>query len=159
MLISLALRYAKSIFSLAKSEDAIEIYYQQLTEVDNLLKQSIDLKEVLESQRVAAKDKLNLVKKIFSSYDLNKNVYNFLKFLALRNRFIIFEEILKLFRELYHQYNQSLIVKITTSESLTENRKEEIKTRLESSFQCKVKLEEIVDRNILGGFFAQFERR
>ena len=109
---TLCLRYAKSIFSLAKETNSIDSYYEQLKEVDIVLEKSADLKEVLESQRVAAKDKLHLVEKIFYSQNLAKNVYNFLKFLALK-RFMIFKEILKVFDDLYHQHNKSLVVKIT----------------------------------------------
>ena len=105
---TLSLRYAKSIFSLAKETNSIDSYYEQLKEVDIVLEKSADLKEVLESQRVAAKDKLHLVEKIFYSQNLAKNVYNFLKFLALRNRFMIFKEILKVFDDLYHQHKKSL---------------------------------------------------
>ena len=115
---TLSLRYAKSIFSLAKETNSIDSYYEQLKEVDIVLEKSADLKEVLESQRVAAKDKLHLVEKIFYSQNLAKNVYNFLKFLALRNRFMIFKEILKVFDDLYHQHNKSLVVKITTMENI-----------------------------------------
>ncbi len=154
---TLALRYAKSIFSLAKETNSIDCYFGQLKEVNVILENSADLKEVLESQRVASKDKLRLVEKVFSSQNLDKNVYNFLKFLVLRNRFIIFKEILKVFGELYYQYNKSLVVKITTVESLDTYKKEEIIKQLENSFQCKVKLEEIMDREILGGFIAQIK--
>ena len=64
---TLSLRYAKSIFSLAKETNSIDSYYEQLKEVDIVLEKSADLKEVLESQRVAAKDKLHLVEKYLSS--------------------------------------------------------------------------------------------
>ena len=111
---TLSLRYAKSIFSLAKETNSIDSYYEQLKEVDIVLEKSADLKEVLESQRVAAKDKLHLVEKIFySNFSkiLAKNVknYNFLKFLALRNRFMIFKEILKVFDSSDHQHNKSFL--------------------------------------------------
>ena len=115
------------------------------------------MKEVLESQRVAAKDKLHLVEKIFYSQNLAKNVYNFLKFLALRNRFMIFKEILKVFDDLYHQHNKSLVVKITTVENIDAQKKEEIIKQLKNSFQCEVELEEIIDKTILGGFIAQIK--
>ena len=143
---TLSLRYAKSIFSLAKETNSIDSYYEQLKEVDIVLEKSADLKEVLESQRVAAKDKLHLVEKIFYSQNLAKNVYNFLKFLALRNRFMIFKEILKVFDDLYHQHNKSLVVKITTVENIDAQKKEEIIKQLKNSFQCEVELEEIIDK-------------
>ena len=148
---TLSLRYAKSIFSLAKETNSIDSYYEQLKEVDIVLEKSADLKEVLESQRVAAKDKLHLVEKIFYSQNLAKNVYNFLKFLALRNRFMIFKEILKVFDDLYHQHNKSLVVKITTVENRC------LIKQLKNSFQCEVELEEIIDKTILGGFIAQIK--
>ena len=154
---TLSLRYAKSIFSLAKETNSIDSYYEQLKEVDIVLEKSADLKEVLESQRVAAKDKLHLVEKIFYSQNLAKNVYNFLKFLALRNRFMIFKEILKVFDDLYHQHNKSLVVKITTVENIDAQKKEEIIKQLKNSFQCEVELEEIIDKTILGGFIAQIK--
>ena len=47
---TLSLRYAKSIFSLAKETNSIDSYYEQLKEVDIVLEKSADLKEVLESQ-------------------------------------------------------------------------------------------------------------
>ena len=107
--------------------------------------------------QIFAKDKLHLVEKIFYSQNLAKNVYNFLKFLALRNRFMIFKEILKVFDDLYHQHNKSLVVKITTVENIDAQKKEEIIKQLKNSFQCEVELEEIIDKTILGGFIAQIK--
>ena len=152
---TLALRYAKSIFELGIEEKDLNLYRQQLIFIDELFKKSADFKQVVINPRISASNKIALIIKILDKQDLNKNIVNFLKLLALKNRFIIFTEILQIFDELYHQHNNSLVIDITTVAGLKKEDKDQLKEKLATAFQCKIELTEITNPDILGGIVAR----
>ena len=155
MIYTLALRYSKSIFTLAKEKTSLENYKNQLQSVGEIFQNSKKLQFILTSTQITTQKKLQVVKKIFSNKGLSKDVFNFLQLLAANNRFFIFNELLVLFDELYRKEKNSLVVCLTTNTPLSVKKKNKIKKALEDYFQCIVELQEKIDANILGGVIAQ----
>lgn len=152
---TLALRYARSIFALSKEAGSVNIYYEQLLEIKKILESSKDLENVLSNLKVTSAQKINLITKIFENQKLEKDIFNFLKLLILKSRFIIFNEIFKVFEEIYHTYNRKVVVQITTAKKLEENQKQQLQDKLESSLDCKINLKETINTDLLGGLVVQ----
>jgi len=90
--VQLANKYAVAIFELAKEENQLEAYGDQLAEVSQTIAGQADLKAFINNPQVQPQAKKELLSKLFKE-GLASSVYNFIMLLIDKRRESILEEI------------------------------------------------------------------
>ena len=95
-------RYALGLFSIAKDENKVEIYKDEIKNIDILLKENVDLVHLFSLYFINQNEKEKCVDKIFVNFQTY--VINFLKLIIKNNRINKFSLIAKEFNKLCNDY-------------------------------------------------------
>jgi len=140
-----AQRYANALLEFEGQDISKEDILSQITDVQTSLNNSEDLMKVMASPIVSMGEK-----KIFGN-NTNKVVLNFLKLLVDKDRFNIFNSIVKEYRNVINKQKGLLEIKITSAIELDKNEKAMIKVKLEKNLNKEIELDWAVNSDIIGG--------
>lgn len=147
-------RYGRAMFELAKNEGKAETYLEQLQCIKQITLENPDLLRVFDHPKVTMNEKLLLVDDLFTQ-NFDKEVKDFLKLLVTKDRISSLLKMIRDFEELYYEYKNIVLVKVTSAEALIEEEKEKLLTHLKELFRKEVIIEEMVDPSILGGLLIE----
>jgi len=145
-----AQRYANALLEFEGQDISKEDILSQITDVQTSLNNSEDLMKVMASPIVSMGEKKNILEKIFGN-NTNKVVLNFLKLLVDKDRFNIFNSIVKEYRNVINKQKGLLEIKITSAIELDKNEKAMIKVKLEKNLNKEIELDWAVNSDIIGG--------
>mgnify|MGYP002523852196 CR=1 FL=1 len=145
-----ARRYAKALLELSGDKLTKEQILDEISDTLTSLNGSEDMQRVMSSPVISAKDKNNILAKVFEK-SVSEVVLNFLRLLVDKNRFSILASIVSEFRSEINRINNLLNIKITSAIDLNENEKSMIKDRLKNILKKDIELEWSKDSNIIGG--------
>lgn len=146
----IAQRYANALMEFSNEKLSKEDLFSQIEDVQTSLKASDDLQKVMSSPIVSIEEKKNIISKIFGK-SISETVLNFLKLLIDKNRFNIFNSIVKEFKNEINRQNGLLEIKITSAIELNNNEKAMIKVKLQKNLNKEIELEWATDKDIIGG--------
>jgi F-type H+-transporting ATPase subunit delta len=146
-----ASRYAKALLMLAKEQNCVEAIVVDAKMIRGLVKESKDLKILLESPLIRTNQKATVLEKIFAT-NVHQLSMGMIKQILKQNR----ERLLGLIcEEVLNQYNlENKIAKVSlsTATPLEEGLKDEILAQLKAAYQLSaIELEEQVDESLIGG--------
>lgn len=146
--------YAQAFFDLAKENNAVSTYKKELDDVLKTLLKVDNIKEFFISVNISKEEKKKILDESFKG-KVDKNVLNFLKLLVDKNRFEYFKEIIK---EFHHLCNDELKIKEGIIEVPRHLDSKDIK-KLEEvlSKDCKVELQEKINKTLISGFKIIFD--
>lgn len=81
---SVAARYAEALFELAKEEEKIDLWQQQMDLVQQVVDEHPEIIRILTHSKVEQAEKKSIVEQVFSSLD--RSVFNFLRLLVDKGR-------------------------------------------------------------------------
>ncbi len=142
-------RYAYSLVSVAKDEDKIETYKNEVSSLLSLLRKNKEYTQMLSSPFLNVDKRLELVKKIVEPF--NKNIQNFIFIIVKNNRANILEDILL---DCISLSNDQLGIKeglLYSAFKLSENEIETIENTLSKVEKRKIELKNIIDKSLIGG--------
>ncbi len=142
--------YADALFELANELDKVDDYYEEFTEIANLLKEQPDFFEVLKAPKISKVEKKQLMDTIFAN-ELDTYLLNFLKVVIDKNRANQFVAIYQEFRDMYRDAGKVESAYITSAVELTEEQKQSLHANLEKSTKKKIEAEYSVDPSLIGG--------
>jgi len=153
-----AKRYALALFQLSKENNLLAQVEQELRVVKEVLVNSSDLNAVLQSPKVSAAKKKEIIKDSFSQ--VNPFVLNTLMILIDRHRQDQMVEVVDQFVELSNEEHGIADAKVYSIRPLTEDESE----ALSASFAAKVgkkslRIQNIVDPELLGGLKIRIGNR
>ena len=152
--LQLALKYATAIFEIAKEEDKIVPYGEELAAVRNNLFQIPQARAFFQNPQIEAKAKKELITKCFKG-ELSKVVYNFLLLLIDKRRIGVFEAIEEEYRKLSNRERGILIADVVTAHGINRKQQEQLQKKLASITNKKIQLRLHEDENILGGVIVK----
>ena len=147
----IARRYANAVLEFADDKLSKDTILDELSNVQLSIENSDDLKKVMASPVINNKDKKQLLETVFTKAGINKTILNFLKLLVDKDRFNIFESIVKECRFEINKEKNRLGFKITSAIDLSSHEKAMIKVKLEKVLKKEVDLDWEVDNEIIGG--------
>lgn len=147
--LKIAKRYASA---LAKLDSRDEVYYD-LQKVEQVFKESAELREFLENPIITVFDKKDVMSKVFS--DLKDNTFNFLSILIDKNRIVYFDAILEQLCNEIDELNNVTRVEIVSAVELTEEEKFNLKDKLQRKLSCNVSSKYIIDESIYAGLIIK----
>ena len=152
---SIARRYAKALFSLAKEEGRLEAWSDALLALKAALLGSPELRDVLENPVYAKEQRQGLVAALAESLELDPDPRNLLALLAERNRLGHLASLVDHFRDLADAHLGRIRARVTSAVPLSDEAAQSIALRLAAGARAKVLLEQDVDPELIGGVVAQ----
>ena len=145
-----AQRYANALLEFAGKGLSKEDLFKQIKDIQTSINNSEDLQKVMSSPIVSTEEKKNVISKIFEN-NINETVLNFLKLIIDKNRFNIFNSIVKEYKNEINRQNGLLEIKITSAIELNDNEKSMIKVKLQNILNKEIELDWATDNDLIGG--------
>lgn len=152
----ISVRYAKALFELGKEENLIETVIKDIQLVDEVCKTIPDFWLMVESPVVQTSQKRASVKLIFGER-INAISLKFLDLVVQNRREIYLKDISRNFLALCRKDKGILAAKLTSASAIEKDSNEKLSKLLSESFNAKIELEEVVDKDIIGGFVLRIE--
>lgn len=146
---SVAMRYATGLFELAKEENAVTKYGEDLSLVADVFKDQ-DVFGFFNHYNVNRDTKMNLLDQAFKS-EVSEYVLNFLKLLIDKGRIGQCKDIILAYQKLTNDYLGIKEGILYTAKPLSASEVEEIVNAVSKSMDCKVVLKTIIDESLIGG--------
>lgn len=143
-------RYGRAMFALAKSENKVEEYLEQLRVIMNITKENPGLLEIFDHPKVTLTEKITLIDDLFKD-GFDKEVRDFLKLLVTKDRISSLIMMIQDYEELYYEYKNIVLVRVTSAEALGEEEISTLLLKLEELFEKKVIIDQRIDPSIIGG--------
>jgi F-type H+-transporting ATPase subunit delta len=144
-------RYAQALINTALQYNVLDIYEKQLSSFIEVLKNSLDLENVLWNPTVKIQDKIDIALKVIPN-DFDEKLTNFIKLLIEKNRIEYAEGILQEYIIMKNKIKSQLDIKIITAVPIENEQIEKIKEKYKSKYgtqSVNAKIE--INQSILGG--------
>lgn len=147
-------RYGRAMFELAKNEGKVEEYLEQLSCIKKITIENPELLEIFDHPKVTINEKLILIDDLFTN-GFDKEVKDFLKLLVTKDRISSLIKMIKDFEELYYEYKNIVLARVTSATELEEDAKANLLVQLKELFAKEVIIEQRVDPTIIGGLLIE----
>ncbi|NCN26354.1 F0F1 ATP synthase subunit delta [bacterium] len=154
----IAKRYAKALWSTVKNGSADE-FSKNLEELNALIEEDLKLKNLAKSPIFTSDEKLKVFSEIFEKLSFSKEMINFLKLLAEKDRFSLLAEVNEEFRQLYLNSRKTKEAHVQTAYELSQAQKEKITQVLEAALDVKVNLEVTINEALVAGLIVNVDGR
>ena len=149
-----AIRYSKALFELALEKGQLSEIEKDLSSIKEIIIKTEEFQKFLLNPLIQAKSKTDLLKKTFKD-SINPLSMNFLILTSSKKRSEFIEEIIARFEVLALDHNNILSVQLYSAVSLNPDQIEAIQNRLEKKTGKEVRLVEIIEKSIIGGFIVK----
>lgn len=150
MATSVGIQYANALFEIAKEENQIKEYREELNVAKEVLIDNLDVYKTLIHPKVTVKERKLIINNTFEKY-FHKNFLHFLYVLIDNNRLSDLPDIVEAFEILYQNSENYCIANIYVKYPLTEDKKNAVINSLTKKFGKKIHLNEIVDQSLIAG--------
>lgn len=151
----LARRYAKSILDLGKEQHITEQLFADMILLLQTFKENRQLSAVFKSPIITTDKKDAILNDLFIN-KVNKLTLEFFRIVTRKNREYFIEDIARSFIELYKSYNGMQSAQVITATPIDANLRNQILAIIGESTKDTIDLEEIIDKNIIGGFILRW---
>lgn len=150
-----AIRYAKAIFSLANESDmSLRVYEDMLFYID-LSSNEKSFSEMLANSVINIKSKHDIILSLNNNTSaLSKNLIGLL---ISNKRLSILVDVCNAYKSLYEKANNMTKAIVVTALPITDNIREAALLKINSISSKKVEINNIIDKNILGGFILRYD--
>nr|QCI06182.1 ATP synthase CF1 subunit delta [Dicranema revolutum] len=150
-----ALPYAEALLDYSKEKQLINDISKNLSSIADLLSQSVELQLLLSNPLITAETKKNIINTLWST-QVNDFLLKLLLVLVDRRRINLLNLIIDKYFDLVYKLDATIVAKVISSITLTEVQQEDLIKKLKGMTNSKnVKLELIIDTNLIGGFIIQ----
>lgn len=146
---SITSRYALSLFELAKEDNAVETYQNDMLKVQDVFNDE-SFVQFFSHVALADEVKNEVMKKAFQG-QVQDYVYNFLMLLIKKRRMNYIQEICQEFQSLCYEYFDIKVGKVYSAYQLDDKEIEKIENAMSLKEKKKVKLNCVVDERLIGG--------
>ena len=146
--------YAKAMFDVAEETETTDEVLAQFSEVVKTIKENKDLSDVLKTPFILADDKKAILEKIFSD---TTDIYliNFLKVLIDREKIRYIDDVYHRFVKLVNDKKTLEKGTVYSVVPLSDKEIKELETKMSKKFSRVVKLENKIDKSLMGGVFIK----
>ncbi len=145
-----AVRYAKAILELAKSQNSADIIFAEMQQIKNTIAENKDLRNLLNSPLLKGDVKEVSLKAIFiNSNAITQGLFNTL---VNNKRVAILPNVADSFIELYKQSKGQQVAVVTTVVPLDANLEAKVLGKVKELTGKEATIKNIVDKSIIGGF-------
>jgi len=147
-------RYSQAMFEASLEENKIDLIFDQLNSLKELVNQNHNFFKMLEFPMVTLNEKFATIDEIFgSAYDYL--VCDMLKLLVEKSRIALLKKIIEDYEELYYEHKKITKVNVTSAYELSDSEREDLKSSLEDLLKQSVVLYIKIDKSLIGGLFIK----
>jgi F-type H+-transporting ATPase subunit delta len=150
------IRYAKALFELAKEKKILDRVGIDLEFLLKSVENSKDLQAYLESPVANLTSKLKLIATIFKS-KVEPLTFHFLNLLLMKNREYLLRQIISQFKKLLDADKGILRAELQTFSKLTTEQLDALAIRLGQFTGKKILFDQIINKELLGGFIIRMD--
>ncbi|HKI78925.1 MAG TPA: ATP synthase F1 subunit delta [Ignavibacteriaceae bacterium] len=147
-------RYANSLLESSLEKRNIETISKDMDLVYSAIKGNSELARALASPIVKPGVKSSILEEIFKS-KVSKETMEFLNFIVEKGREDLLASIVQKFLELMDKHNGIVNVNVRSAVELAKDQREKLKQNFEKILNKKVRLNFIIDQDVVGGFVAK----
>ena len=151
-------RYAESLFDLAKEENKVTQYLDDIKLVGEVLDSDPQIVQFFNHVLIENDKKIQLLDQSFKG-NVDQYVLNFLKLLVQSRRIRYIDDIVKSYIKLSNQYLGIEEGMIYTPYELTDQQIQDIEKAISQKENKKVTLKVSIDQSLLGGIKVQISNR
>ncbi|MBQ8003169.1 MAG: ATP synthase F1 subunit delta [Clostridia bacterium] len=148
--------YSSSLYDVASEEHCEKEVYECLSEIKRILSENGEYAAIVSSASIPSVEREKLIDEAFGAF-VHPFVLNFMKLLAQKRLFYIFEDVAKEYEKTYFKNNNIEHASITTAIELDDEKKKSIVERIEKTMGKKIIPSFLVDASILGGIVIETE--
>ncbi len=153
--IKLAKRYAKSLLGLAMERSVQDRVFEDMSLIADACRSSRELSLFFKNPIINTDKKDSVIKSLFGN-NVSEISIAFLQIITQKRRESYVQEIAEEFIRLYKELKGIASAKIITPISLGENLRNEFLEFLKKKTNKKVELEEVVDKDLIGGYILRW---
>ena len=149
-----AIRYARAVLNLTKDSGAIDAVLKDMKSIVTILGDSKDLRLALQSPIIKAEDKRAVLKEVFKK--ASKETTGLIDILVDNKRVDMLGHVATSFMDLYNKDQGLQTATVTTATALTPALEAKVLAKVtELTGSTDIKLENIIDESIIGGFILR----
>lgn len=151
----IAVRYAKALFRLAKSQAEKELFYKHLTYFKDWMVGSSNFRNLFNNLFIPAEVATIVLTEICDKSKLSPVITSFLHHIIDQKRLSLFPAMIEAYCDLYQGENNIRTGDVETANRLNKELEESFTKHLETHFKTNLILKFRVNKSLLGGFRAQ----
>lgn len=152
----ISVRYAKALFQLGKEKNMLDALVADMKLVGELCNTVKDFWLMIESPVIKTSQKRQTVKSILTT-KLDALTLNFVDMVFQNRREIFLKDMVRNFLDLCRKDQGIVSAKLTTAGFVDEAGKAKLSEMLKKAFDAKIELEEVQDKDIIGGFILRVD--
>ena len=156
---SVASRYARSLFELAREQNIADKVRAELGMVQTALSESREFRELTASPVLPAADQLNGITALMSAMKVSDLTANFVKLLTTNRRLSLLSQTITAFEAFADEHAGLISADVTSAEKLSDQQVRALKDALKETTGKDVTLNQRVDQALIGGLVVQLGSR
>ena len=153
-------RYSNALYGIAIDKNIQNKIYEESKELLDIFSKNNDFENLFKSPLLNKKKQVEVVSELFSDKKDNKiivskDLFGLIVLLAKNSRLNIFQEVLKRFMQLHTSDNKEVKVYVTSVIKISDNLEDQLKKTLSKNGKMKVKVINLIDKDLLGGLIIQ----
>ncbi len=148
-------RYATALFELAREEDQLDQVLSELNGFKTLLNEHEDLDLALKSPTYSLGEKHGVLMQVLEKMQVSTLSANFLALVAKNNRLSTIRDIVSAFNVLMARHKGEVSAQVTSASELSQAHKDALAKTLKSTIGQDVKIDTLVDPDLLGGLIVK----
>ncbi|MDO6736749.1 ATP synthase F1 subunit delta [Wenyingzhuangia sp. 2_MG-2023] len=149
-----AIRYAKAILNLAKTDGSETAVYNDMQLIEETIQGSDDLKVLLKSPIIKLSDKVSVLEAIFGS-KVNNYSLGLIKLLANKKRLDVLETVASDYQIIYDHLKSIDVAKVTTAVPLSDALRIQVIAKVKELTGNETTLNNDINPDIIGGFILR----
>ena len=147
--------YAIALYELSKENSELDRIELEVKDIQKLINESFDFKEMILSPAVTKEDKKNVLFAIVNKNNFSETLKNFLGFVAVKNRLFFLGKIIESFLNLVSNNKGELKARLISSKKLSLLEQKKIQDELSQEFKSKLNIKYEFDPNLIAGLILQ----
>ncbi|MBF0746929.1 ATP synthase F1 subunit delta [Gemella sp. 19428wG2_WT2a] len=152
----LAGKIAKSLFNIAKENDALLVVENDLTESSKSILNEQSFITLMNNPNILIEKKCQIIDAAFKG--VNPYVVNVIKILANNLHVNLIDEVREDFQKLNNKFNKTQLVKVESVYKLTDEELEKVANAIKSKIKVdNVEIENVLDETLIGGLRISYD--
>jgi len=147
--------YAVALYELSKENSELDKVEDGMKNLNKLLNESYDFKEMILSPTVTKEDKKNVIFAIADKNNFSQVLKKFLGFIAIKNRLFFLGKIIESFLNLVSNNKGELKARLISSKKLSISEQKKIQNELSKDFKSSLNIDYEYDPDLIAGLIIQ----
>ena len=153
-------RYSNALYGISVDKGIQNRMYKESKELLSIFSTNTNFSTIFKSQLLNKKKQISVVSNLFSEkkekkIQVSKDLLGLIMLLAKNSRLNILEGVLKRYLELHVSDNKEIEVKVSSVVKINDSLENNLKKILSKNGKLKVKIINLIDKDLLGGLIIQ----